>query len=140
MGIRNSERHAGEIAAGRCGWTAVHGKRLGLYALDPKRAAHIGHLKQRPASARQFLWGRDYFADTKKPMRMPWIEPPARSQGSKGRRSCVREIHRALTLYDGRLRDGVGVGEETSATRPDYACRTFRGSVSALDAATGEVI
>ena len=33
-----------------------------------------------------------------------------------------------------------GVGEETSATRPDYPCCTFRGSVSALDAATGEVI
>jgi polyvinyl alcohol dehydrogenase (cytochrome) len=47
----------------------------------------------------------------------------------------------APTLYDGRLYvTAAGVGEETSATRPDYPCCTFRGSVSALDANTGEVI
>jgi polyvinyl alcohol dehydrogenase (cytochrome) len=47
----------------------------------------------------------------------------------------------APTLYDGRLYvTASGVGEETSATRPDYECCTFRGSVSALDANTGQVI
>jgi polyvinyl alcohol dehydrogenase (cytochrome) len=47
----------------------------------------------------------------------------------------------APTLYEGRLYvTAAGVGEETSATRPDYECCTFRGSVTALDASTGEVV
>src|SRR5262249_11266532 len=47
----------------------------------------------------------------------------------------------APTLYDGRLYvTAAGVGEETSATRPGYECCTFRGSVSALNASTGEVV
>lgn len=47
----------------------------------------------------------------------------------------------APTLWEGRLYvTASGVGEETSAARPDYPCCTFRGSVSALNADTGEVI
>ena len=47
----------------------------------------------------------------------------------------------APTLYDGRLYvTASGVGEETSATRPDYQCCTFRGSVTALDVSTGNVV
>src|SRR5262245_36333223 len=47
----------------------------------------------------------------------------------------------APVLYEGRLYvTAAGVGEETSATRPDYECCTFRGSVTALDASTGEVV
>jgi len=45
------------------------------------------------------------------------------------------------TLYDGRLYVPVsGVSEETASSQPDYECCTFRGSLTALDAATGEVI
>ena len=45
------------------------------------------------------------------------------------------------TLYDGRLYVVVsGVSEETASSQPDYECCTFRGSLTALDAATGEVI
>jgi polyvinyl alcohol dehydrogenase (cytochrome) len=43
------------------------------------------------------------------------------------------------TLADGRLYVGVASREETAVT-PTYPCCTFRGSVSALDAATGRVI
>jgi polyvinyl alcohol dehydrogenase (cytochrome) len=44
------------------------------------------------------------------------------------------------TLHDGRLYvPTAGVAEETSASNPNYECCTFRGSVTALDAATGEV-
>jgi polyvinyl alcohol dehydrogenase (cytochrome) len=47
----------------------------------------------------------------------------------------------APTLYQDRLYvTASGVGEETSATRPDYECCKFRGSVTALNAATGEVV
>lgn len=45
------------------------------------------------------------------------------------------------TVYDGRVYVPVqGIGEESRATSGDYACCTFRGSVSALDASTGRVI
>src|SRR5262249_28159102 len=43
-------------------------------------------------------------------------------------------------LYQGRLYVGVSSLEEALAVSHDYACCTFRGSVSALDAATGKVI
>jgi polyvinyl alcohol dehydrogenase (cytochrome) len=47
----------------------------------------------------------------------------------------------APTLYAGRLYVPVsGVSEETAASMPGYECCTFRGSISALDAATGEVV
>ncbi|HLQ77347.1 MAG TPA: PQQ-binding-like beta-propeller repeat protein, partial [Terriglobia bacterium] len=47
----------------------------------------------------------------------------------------------APTLYEGRLYVPItGVGEENTASRPEYGCCTFRGSLSALDAKTGEVI
>lgn len=54
--------------------------------------------------------------------------PAARSTGSP-------------TLYDGRLYVVVsGVSEESAASMPDYECCTFRGSLTSLDANTGEVI
>lgn len=45
------------------------------------------------------------------------------------------------TLHEGRLYVTVsGVGEETAGSRGTYECCKFRGSVSALNAATGEVV
>ena len=44
----------------------------------------------------------------------------------------------APTLHDGRLYVPVSSLEEVSAADPRYECCTFRGSVVALDAATGE--
>lgn len=44
------------------------------------------------------------------------------------------------TLHDGRLYVPVSSLEEVSAADPRYECCTFRGSVVALDAATGERI
>ncbi len=49
-------------------------------------------------------------------------------------------ITAAPTLYEGRLYLGVSSSEEFSAATPDYPCCTFRGSVVALDANTGERI
>jgi polyvinyl alcohol dehydrogenase (cytochrome) len=47
----------------------------------------------------------------------------------------------APILHDGRLYAPVaGVSEENAAARPQYECCTFRGSLSALDANTGDVI
>jgi polyvinyl alcohol dehydrogenase (cytochrome) len=46
----------------------------------------------------------------------------------------------APQLFEGRLYVPVSSGEEVAAADPAYACCTFRGSVSALDAFTGRVI
>lgn len=45
-----------------------------------------------------------------------------------------------VTLFKGRLYVPVSSFEESSARDPDYACCTFRGSLVALDAATGRQI
>jgi len=66
-----------------------------------------------------------------------------------GRQLWIRkvEIHAsaratgAPTLYEGRLYVPItGVAEENTLSRPDYECCTFRGSVTALNADTGDVI
>jgi polyvinyl alcohol dehydrogenase (cytochrome) len=44
------------------------------------------------------------------------------------------------TLHEGRLYVGVSSYEESQGADPQYGCCTFRGSVSALDAASGAVI
>jgi polyvinyl alcohol dehydrogenase (cytochrome) len=44
------------------------------------------------------------------------------------------------TLYDGRLYVPVSSLEEAQGSIPEYECCTFRGSLAALDAATGRVI
>jgi polyvinyl alcohol dehydrogenase (cytochrome) len=44
------------------------------------------------------------------------------------------------TYYDGRLYIPMSSGEERMRRRPGYECCTFRGSVTALDAATGKEI
>jgi polyvinyl alcohol dehydrogenase (cytochrome) len=46
----------------------------------------------------------------------------------------------APTLYEGRLYVPVASLEEVGSGMPDYECCTFRGSVVALDAATGKEI
>ena len=46
----------------------------------------------------------------------------------------------APVLHDGRLYVPVSSLEEVLAADPEYPCCTFRGSVAALDAATGESI
>jgi polyvinyl alcohol dehydrogenase (cytochrome) len=45
----------------------------------------------------------------------------------------------AVTLYEGRLFVPItGINEAMSGANPEYECCTFRGSMTALDAATGE--
>jgi polyvinyl alcohol dehydrogenase (cytochrome) len=47
----------------------------------------------------------------------------------------------ALTLHEGRLYVPVtGVNEENTAANPDYSCCTFRGSLTSLDANTGDTL
>ena len=47
----------------------------------------------------------------------------------------------ALTLHGNRLFVPMtGVSEENAASNPDYECCTFRGSITALDIETGEIV
>jgi polyvinyl alcohol dehydrogenase (cytochrome) len=46
----------------------------------------------------------------------------------------------APTLHQGRLYVPIASGEEGLANDPDYVCCTFRGTLVALDAATGKTI
>jgi polyvinyl alcohol dehydrogenase (cytochrome) len=68
---------------------------------------------------------------------------------STGRQLWIRKVEThpaaratgAPTLYDGRLYVPItGVAEENTASSPNYECCTFRGSVTALNADTGDVI
>ena len=47
----------------------------------------------------------------------------------------------AVTLYEGRLFVPMtGISEAMSGANPDYGCCTFRGSMTALDATSGDVL
>jgi polyvinyl alcohol dehydrogenase (cytochrome) len=46
----------------------------------------------------------------------------------------------APTLYNDRLYVAVGSDEETNAANPNYSCCTFRGSIAAIDIASGRVL
>jgi polyvinyl alcohol dehydrogenase (cytochrome) len=52
----------------------------------------------------------------------------------------LARITGSVTLHDGRLYVPTSSYEEAQGADPQYACCTFRGSVTALDAATGNVI
>ena len=52
----------------------------------------------------------------------------------------VARVSGSVTFHDGRLYLGLASGEEGSAAVPTYECCKFRGSVVALDAATGRQI
>ena len=52
----------------------------------------------------------------------------------------VARVTAGPTYYQGRLYVPISSSEGFSASTPDYPCCTSRGSVSALDAATGKVI
>ena len=72
--------------------------------------------------------------------RTPSMPRPARLCGRRRWMRTGREITGAPTLADGRLYVPASSTEEGLAADRKYACCTFRGSLSALDAATGAVI
>ncbi|HUF74445.1 MAG TPA: PQQ-binding-like beta-propeller repeat protein [Gammaproteobacteria bacterium] len=52
----------------------------------------------------------------------------------------VAHVAGSTVYHDGKVFVGVGSGEEGAAASPDYACCRFRGSLLALDAATGAML
>ena len=65
-----------------------------------------------------------------------------------GRELWVRKVEEHLlarvtgspTVHEGRVYVGVSSYEESQGADPQYGCCTFRGSVSAFDAATGAIV
>lgn len=52
----------------------------------------------------------------------------------------LARITGAPALYDGRLYVPMSSYEEAQGANPDYGCCTFRGSITALDASTGDIV
>ena len=52
----------------------------------------------------------------------------------------VGRISGSPTLHNGRIYVGIASGEEASGANPAYECCKFRGSVVAVDAATGKML
>lgn len=52
----------------------------------------------------------------------------------------VAHVSGSTVYHDGKVYVATGSGEEGAAASPDYECCQFRGSLSALDAATGRVL
>lgn len=50
------------------------------------------------------------------------------------------QLTQSPMVYDGVVYQGVASSEENAATDPEYECCTFRGSIQAVDAATGDVL
>ena len=66
---------------------------------------------------------------------------PASCSGRRTSRPVpVARITGSPTFYDGRLYVPVASGEEGAGAAPTYECCKFRGSVVALDAATGKTV
>jgi len=52
----------------------------------------------------------------------------------------VAHVSGSTVYHDGKVYVATGSGEEGASATPDYECCRFRGSLSALDASTGEVL
>jgi polyvinyl alcohol dehydrogenase (cytochrome) len=142
FGIANvtQSRSQPAVAGGRLFMASDSGV---VYALDPKTGCTYWTFKAQAGIRSAISVGARaiYFADTKANAYAVDRATGAQLWVRKVDDHAFAKATGAPTLHDGRLYVTVaGVGEETSATRADYACCTFRGSVSALDAATGEVI
>jgi polyvinyl alcohol dehydrogenase (cytochrome) len=128
------------IAGGRLFMASDSGA---VYALDPKTGCTHWTFKAQTNIRAAISVGQNaiYFADTKANAYAVDRATGAQLWIRKVDDHAFAKSTGAPTLYDGRLYvTASGVGEETSAARPEYQCCTFRGSVSALDANTGVVI
>ena len=123
-----------------------------IYALDPKTGCTHWTYKAQAGVRTAISVGPVGPANAPTGYAIYFADAQARAYGvdaATGKELWVRKVddHRAAratgapTLHAGRLYVVTsGVSEETAASMPDYECCTFRGSMTALDAATGEVV
>ena len=119
----------------RVGLLARRQDRMHLLVVQGRRRrAHGG---QRRALSRMASTSR--CSATCAPTSTAWTRRPARRSGrSKVDDHPFARITGAPTYANGRLYVPVSSIEEVAGARPNYPCCTFRGSVIALDAATGK--
>ena len=123
-----------------------------VYALDPKSGCTHWTYRARAGIRTAVSVGPVGAANAPTGYAIYFADAEARAyavDASTGKELWVRKVdeHRAAratgspTLHAGRLYVVTsGVSEETAASMPDYECCTFRGSLTALDATTGDVI
>ena len=121
LGVDSGKVYSLDAATGCLYWSfqADAGVRTAIVVerLGTRFAAYFGDLKAKAyavdASTGALLW------------KFPLDDHPA------------ARITGAPKVFEGRVYFPVASGEEGAAANPNYACCTFRGSVAALDAATG---
>ena len=123
-----------------------------IYALDPKTGCTHWTYKAQAGVRTAISVGPVGPANAPTGYAIYFADAQARAyavDAATGKELWVRKVddHRAAratgapTLHAGRLYVVTsGVSEETAASMPDYECCTFRGSMTALDATTGEVV
>ena len=113
-----------------------------VYALDAKTGciqwtySAAGGVRTAIAVGGAFV----YFGDTAANMYALQVETGRVVWTRKVDAHPLARITGSPTLHDNRLYVPVSSYEESQGADPNYECCTFRGSVSALDAATGRVI
>ena len=113
-----------------------------VYALDAKTGcihwtySAAGGVRTAIAVGGAFV----YFGDTAANMYALQAETGRVAWTRKVDEHPLARITGSPTLHDNRLYVPVSSYEESQGSDPNYECCTFRGSVSALDAATGRVL
>jgi polyvinyl alcohol dehydrogenase (cytochrome) len=113
-----------------------------VYALDAERGCIRWTFAASGGVRTAIVVGNDlvYFGDTAANVYAIDATSGARRWVRSVESHPLARITGSPALHDGRLYVPTSSYEESQGADPQYACCTFRGSVSALDAATGAVI
>jgi polyvinyl alcohol dehydrogenase (cytochrome) len=128
------------VAAGRVYVGSQNGT---VYALDAARGCIRWTFAAAGGVRTAITVGNDglvYFGDTAANVYALDANTGARRWIRSVETHALARITGSVTLHDGRLYVPTSSYEESQGADPQYACCTFRGSVSALDAATGAVV
>ena len=154
VGVRLLRRHVGaraaDVAGGRLFVASENGEihaldpKTGLHALDVQGAGRRAHGAVGRARTRRdrHVAATPCSSATRAPTSTRWTRTPASRSGSARLTSIGPPRSPARPPYHGgRVFVGVqGLNEEGQGGNAKYECCTFRGSVSALDANTGQVL
>jgi polyvinyl alcohol dehydrogenase (cytochrome) len=128
------------------GWLFVGSQNGSVYALDTKSGcirwvfSADGGVRTAMSVGARAGGAAVYFGDTGAKVYALDAANGALLWKTKIEEHPLARITGAPTLYRGRLYVPMSSYEESQGARPEYACCTFRGSLSSLDAATGKVV
>jgi len=123
-------------------WLFLAGRDGTIYALDrQKGCAHWTYKAETLVRTALLIEGKSiYFGDGSGTVYSLDGSTGALRWKRKADEHPNARITGAPTAYDGLLYVGVSSHEESAAVAPSYACCTFRGSVVAMDLATGKQV